>query len=278
MFGIIAGSNRNADNKQANEFICSCFIKGHFSIYNGMITKAQVKHIRSLEDKKNRLESGEFVVEGEKMVNELIHSEFIIKEVFALDEWILRNAHKLPKAIVVHEITDFELERISFLSSPNQVLAVVYLKKDKEVVDSNITLLLDSVQDPGNMGTIIRIADWFGISQLVCNGACADPYSPKVVQSSMGGIFRVNILFKNGIEFLNQQSDIPSYAASLNGTPLNEIGKIQAGIIVIGNESKGINEELLNRCTHNVTIPKLGNAESLNAAVATGIICHSLLC
>ncbi len=258
--------------------VCIYAFKPHVSIYNSMITKAQVKHIRSLDDKKYRLESGEFVVEGEKMVDELIHSKFEIKEIFALADWLHLHAKTLTNGIIIHELNQSELERISFLYTPNKVLAIVSLKSLKPIFPFKAALLLDSIQDPGNMGTIIRIADWFGIDQVICNGHCADPFSPKVVQSSMGGVFRVPIDYSNGVEFLKLNSTIPSFAASLNGRPLHEIGKIDAGIIVIGNESKGINEELMQFCKYEVTIPKLGGAESLNAAVATGIICHSLLC
>jgi TrmH family RNA methyltransferase len=170
------------------------------------------------------------------------------------------------------------LEKISALSTPNQVLAV--FKKAKETaipIKGKITLLLDTIQDPGNLGTIIRIADWFGVSGIVCSVNSVDVYSPKVVQSTMGSIARVNIIYTDLKEWLLRNKQVKIYAAALKGEYINAIKNIDEAIIIIGNESKGISDELLQIANKKITIPKIGEAESLNAAVATGIILSHII-
>ncbi|HQV55599.1 MAG: RNA methyltransferase [Chitinophagaceae bacterium] len=244
-----------------------------------MLSKSKLKYIQSLGQKKFRQQEGLFIAEGPKLVNDLLEMKnSSIQEIFALKEWIEDNK-KIADSYQVVEITAIELEKISQLSSPNQVVAVV----KKIAIDENIqvkgkfTLVLDNIQDPGNMGTIIRIADWYGIDQIVCNTQSADMYNPKVIQSTMGSIARVKVFYTDLSDWLSKQKGISIYAAMLNGDDVTSMQKIKEGIIVIGNESKGISDDVLKLVSKKITIPQKGKAESLNAAVATGIILSHLL-
>jgi TrmH family RNA methyltransferase len=175
-----------------------------------------------------------------------------------------------------NEISETELERISQLKTPHQVLAVVKQFEVTQPDVSGFVLYLDTVQDPGNFGTIIRIADWFGVKHIVCSAGCADHYNPKVVQSTMASIARVNVFYDETNDWLQQQNTT-IYAASLHGKPLSQFSKTEKGILIIGNESKGIREDFLKLANEPVTIPRRGEAESLNAAVATGILLSHLI-
>lgn len=246
-----------------------------------MITKSQVKYIQSLGQKKFRDEEQLFIAEGPKIINELLalpHSGLV--GLYTTAEWMETHA-SLLKDIPVSKITaikEKELERISFLSAPNQLLAI-FKKPPPAAVSSlpnRVSLMLDGIQDPGNMGTIIRIADWFGIGQVICSMDCADAFSPKAVQSSMGSIARVQVLYTDLLKTLKENSSLVLYAATLYGKKITEMGKLKTGVIVIGNESKGIRKELLELCREQITIPRTGHAESLNAAVATGILLSHL--
>jgi TrmH family RNA methyltransferase len=235
--------------------------------------KLKAKYIQSLGQKKHRDEEGLFVAEGPKLVAELLGtSRENIQELYAVKEWIKENSHWMK--IPVTEVSGSELEKISQLKTPNQVLAV--LKKfetgESITVKGKISLVLDTIQDPGNMGTIIRIADWFGVEQIICSEECADIYNPKVVQATMGSIARVKVFYTELEEWLQNQKEISIYAALLEGKDVSKIGVLKEGLIMIGNESKGISDRLLNLVTEKITIPQKGKAESLNAAVATGII------
>jgi len=239
-----------------------------------MLGKQKVKYIQSLGQKKFREQERLFIAEGPKIVKELLESASSnILQVFAVKEWIEKNKH-LPATIEVIEVADFELEKISQLATANKVLAIVrqFDTAKNIVTKKKITLVLDTIQDPGNMGTIIRIADWFAIDQVVCSNDCADIYNPKVVQSTMGSIARVKTVYTEIEKWLGQQKDILIYAATLDGQELSTVKKLQEGIIIIGNESKGINDEILKLANVKLTISKKGKAESLNAAVAAGII------
>ena len=243
-----------------------------------MITKNQVKYIQSLGQKKLRDTENLFIAEGPKIVNELLRAEnCAIKEVYALKDWI-NNGHEHIDGVEVFEITSSELEKISQLTSPNQVLAIVKkISWDKEIdLNGQISLALDSIQDPGNMGTIIRLADWFGIKKIFCSQDCADAYNPKVVQASMGSITRVRVENLDLSSFLKNNSNIRTYAAMLNGRDITKMDGLHEGIIIVGNESKGISDEILRLSNVQITIPRKGSAESLNAAVATGIILSHL--
>jgi TrmH family RNA methyltransferase len=235
-----------------------------------MLSKNEVKYIQSLCHKKSRDEEGLFIAEGPKMMNELRQSNYEIVKAYAIKEWLERNAEKTEN---VTEVSPSELERISALKTPNEVLVIAKQKvvNTEPVLKGNITLVLDGIQDPGNMGTIIRIADWFGINQIIASENTVELYNPKVVQATMGSICRVNVWYKNLNEWLGQVS-IPVFGALLNGKSIFETGTVGEGVLVIGNESRGISEEVLQFVSNPVTIPKFGEAESLNAAIATGII------
>ena len=241
-----------------------------------MLSKAHTKYIQSLHHKKFRDTEHVFIAEGSKVVMDLLKSTtFLCSQVLGLAGWLKQNEADIRKhyAGPLQVIEDFELEKISAHSTPNQVLAI-FKKSTETVFDINgkITLALDAIQDPGNLGTIIRIADWFGIRSIICSPDCVDQYNPKVVQSTMGSLGRVNILYTSLPHFLQKNNRITAYAAALDGTNIKEVKNITAAIIVIGNEAKGISFEVMELCTEKITIQRVGEAESLNAAVAAGII------
>jgi TrmH family RNA methyltransferase len=241
-----------------------------------MLSKKEVKDIQSLSHKKFRDELNLFVAEGPKIVTEII--ELIpehVEKVYAVEKWIETN-HSLIQNINVVEVSVSELERLSQLQTPNQVIALIKKLPAKKPDASSFTLYLDTIQDPGNFGTIIRIADWFGIKNIVCSSGCADLYNPKVVQSTMASIARVNVYYDEEGDWLKERN-VPVYAATLHGTSLAGHAKTKKGVLIIGNESKGISKQVLQYATEQITISKIGEAESLNAAVATGIILSHLL-
>lgn len=244
-----------------------------------MLSKAQNKYIRSLSQQKYRKEYNVFIAEGDKIAREWLASDASIQVIAATADWAdqysgLIDAH--PEA-VVHIVTDDELKAISTLQAPNKVLLVVHAPKTTfEMPQNDWCLALDGIQDPGNMGTIIRIADWFGIKYLLCAPGCVEVYNPKVVQAAMGGHLRVQV-YEGEILPLLQQTTMPILAAALDGENIYHVTKPSAGIIVIGNESKGISKEIMELATHKIKIPGKGGAESLNAGVSAGIICALLV-
>ena len=244
-----------------------------------MITKNQVKYIQSLGQKKSRDEENRFIAEGPKLVRELLMAgNCRIVQLYALKEWIGAHVNASGHSEVI-EVSIGELEKISQLTTPNQVLAVIekiQWKSDPEIKGS-ISLALDTIQDPGNMGTIIRLADWFGIKNIFCSTDCTDVYNPKVVQASMGSISRVRVEYMDILSLLKENKEVSIYAAVLNGKDITKMERINEGIIVIGNESMGISEEILKLANVRITIPGKGKAESLNAGVATGIILSHLV-
>jgi RNA methyltransferase, TrmH family len=236
--------------------------------------KAKAKYIQSLGQKKHRDEEGLFIAEGPKVVSELLQSApQYVKEVYAVKEWLKDNSRHPQKKVFI-EVSEEELEKLSQLKTPHQVVAVVKkFDADKSVVvKGKITLVLDTIQDPGNLGTIIRIADWFGVLQVICSKDCADVYNPKTVQATMGSIARVKVFYTDLPSWLSQQKDIGIYATMLEGKDITKMNALKEGLIIIGNESKGIHEEILALANEKITIPKKGEAESLNAAVAVGIV------
>ena len=244
-----------------------------------MISKSQLKYIQSLGQKKHRDELGVFIAEGPKLVRELLQQKHVkVQQVLGLDGWMQDN-DALLRGIDALVVSQAELERVSQLKTPNQVVAIVQqFDKEKEIaVKGRISLVLHTIQDPGNAGTIIRVADWFGVSQVICSHDCADVYNPKVVQSSMGSIARVKVLYTELSDFLKDQKDIRIYATVLEGKDVTKMNAIQEGLILIGNESKGLGEDILQFANEKITIPGKGEAESLNAAVATGIILSHLV-
>ena len=234
-----------------------------------MINKNELKYIQSFAHKKHWAEESVFIIEGPKMMEELMASEWVIRQAYATKEWIETQPFK-PHYVT--EVADFELDKLTQLQKANQVLALVEKKTIKGPVKlkGKMTLFLDGIQDPGNLGTIIRTADWFGLDQIVVSADTASCYNPKVVQSTMGSILRVDVIVAD-LEALIQSSKMPIYGAVLEGKSI-QTTLAKEGIVVIGNESKGIRPPILALITDPITIPKYGKAESLNAAVATGII------
>ena len=243
-----------------------------------MLSKTKVKYIQSLGHKKRRDEEQVFIAEGPKIVSELLSEPRMqALEIYAVEDWLQQNA--VPANVHKQVVTQDELERITQLSTANKVLAIFQQPTAIENIDTNNKwiLLLDGIQDPGNMGTIIRIADWFGIKQIICSHECASIYNTKVIQSSMASIARIDVLVTDLLPWINEHPACNYYAAALEGEDLTAMGKLKKGIIMIGNESKGLHPGLLAKANVRVTIPRLGQAESLNAAVATGIILSHLV-
>lgn len=244
-----------------------------------MLSKSEVKYIQSLSQKKFREAENMFIIEGPKIVDEALSSDIVsVKKVFALADWVAAHQNiKGNKPITT--IDEIDLNRISQLKTPNKVLALVETPWSEgfQLNTAILALALDGIQDPGNLGTIIRTADWFGIEQIICSKDCADIYNSKVVQATMGSIFRVKIFYTDLAEWLAEQKNIPIYGAALDGRTLNAYSLVEKGILIIGNESKGIRADVMKQVQQKITIKKTGAAESLNAAVATGIIL-SYLC
>jgi TrmH family RNA methyltransferase len=232
------------------------------------LSKNKIKWIRSLRLKKNRDVEGLFIVEGAKMVQEIItHQSAAIQHLVTTDV-------SIETGIDTFLTDDATMKTLSGLTTSSSLLAVVK-KPDFEVKNTGWTLALDGIQDPGNMGTIIRTADWFGITQIVCSKNTVDCFNPKVVQSTMGSIFRVSVHYENLEDFL-KNDDRSVYGALLEGKNMNSFENTEEGILLMGNEGKGISETLLDSISHPVHIPGKGGAESLNVAVATGVLLATL--
>ena len=236
-----------------------------------MISKNQIKFINSLSIKKNRIKAQLFVAEGEKIVNELLHSKFEIEHIYATKQFIRTNSSQKSALTLV---TNDELSKISSLISPNNVLAIVKMSHQELKKNTGITLVLDNVNDPGNLGTIIRMCDWFGVSQLICSKSTVDCYNPKVVQSAMGSLFRLDIKYLDLTTYL-ADIDTLIYGAYMNGVDVKEQELPSQAHIVMGNESNGISESIRKYITNKVSVKNIGNnAESLNVAIATSILLH----
>ncbi|MEY3325112.1 MAG: hypothetical protein RLZ11_1426 [Bacteroidota bacterium] len=242
-----------------------------------MLVKTKIKDIQSLAGKKYRDETGLFLMEGPKLVGELLVQDHTqVKEIYALDSWVETNLSQLEN-VPYTVISEAELLRISQLATPNQVVASVkQFEYPPLQTKGHLTLVCCGIQDPGNFGTIIRTADWFGVQQLVCSLDTVDQYNPKVVQASMGSLGRVSIFYQDLDHWLSSQKNIPVFAAVLNKEPLSFQQPLQEGILLLGNESKGIPPHLLSDQVKQFSIPGKGRAESLNVAVATGILLAQL--
>jgi RNA methyltransferase, TrmH family len=250
-----------------------------------MLSRNQIKYIQSLELKKTREQEQLFVAEGEKLVDELLQAGGWIKEIYALENYLATRSG-LTGNMEVYSIKQAELERISLLKTPNQVLAVCKIPSDNfnwELLKGKLSLVLDDIRDPGNLGTIIRIADWFGIEYILCTDQTVDAFNPKVVQSTMGSIARVKVHYIKKLELIEglrelKKEHIPIYGALLDGENMYQSKLASEAVLVIGSESHGISPELISELSHRIKIPLYGaswksaTAESLNAAVATAII------
>ena len=241
-----------------------------------MISKNQQKNIRQLEQKKVRKREGLFVAEGTKVVGDLL-TRYTPEAVFATAQW------QAPEGITPQMVTDEELQRISFQQHPQQVLALFPIPSQTSadplnlLNDQTLALALDGVQDPGNLGTIIRIADWFGINTLICSEDTADAWNPKVVQATMGSLARVTILYTSLPSLLDRLPDTyPVYGTFLDGQNIYTEQLTPGGLIIMGNEGNGISEEVRQRINRRLLIPDFhqgDTADSLNVAIATAITC-----
>jgi len=242
-----------------------------------MLSKNEIKDIQSLRHKKFREDTKLFVAEGPKIIGELLTlfpQQF--KKVYGLKEWVEEN-NRLTSKVEYEIISETELERLSQLQTPNEVIAVLHhFESNEPALQKELVLYLDAIQDPGNFGSIIRIADWFGIKHLICSEGCADLYNIKVVQASMASIAKVNVFYDVGLQWLKKQN-LPKYAATLDGESVYSTSRKDQGVLIIGNESKGVQRSIMEMIDQQITIPRFGEAESLNAAVATGIILSHLL-
>lgn len=245
-----------------------------------MLTKAQSKYIRSLSLQKYRNQYNVFIAEGVKIAEEWLNADAKIEMIVATEDWwdeygALTDRHTDAE---LHVVKPHELEDISALQTPNHVLLVIRQPQQALFTPGKEWYLAaDDIRDPGNMGTLIRIADWFGINQMLCSQNCVEIYSPKVVQASMGSLIRVKVHTVDLETLLNNNKDLPVFAATLHGDNIYTLPPQTGGIIIIGNESKGVSEALISKASHRITIPRKGGAESLNAAVSAGIICALLI-
>lgn len=239
-----------------------------------MLSKNEIKDIQSLGHKKSRDADGLFVAEGPKIVAELLETQKDnIVCIYATDSWF--TSHTAGN-VAVKQISQLELERISQLATPHEVVAVVKQFALPPIEKKRgWTILLDGIRDPGNLGTIIRLADWFGIKQIICSEDTTEWYNPKVVQASMGSIVRVHVYYEN-LEQLLSSSTLPVYAAHLAGKDVRSISFPDDGMLLIGNEAAGIRSSLISHVKEKILIPRIGHAESLNAAVAAGILLWEL--
>ena len=238
-----------------------------------MLSKNQLKYVRQLEHKKYRRREGLFVAEGPKVVGDLLAAGFNAKHVFATEDW-----HH--EGVTAQVVSDEELCRLSFLQHPQQVLALFPIAETilPSLDDSSLIIALDGVQDPGNMGTIIRIADWFGITTLVCSRETADIFNPKCVQATMGSIARVNVVYTDLEEWLETlPANYPVYGTFLNGNNIYKETLTNHGIIIMGNEGNGISDKIGRHVNKRLLIPNYPEgrptADSLNVAIATAITC-----
>ena len=242
-----------------------------------MLSKQKIKYIHSLEQKKVRKEHHVFLAEGKKLIKDILHT-FTCKSLFSTKEWL--SEHKNVHAEEIIEVTNDELQKLSLLKTPKDVLAVFYQPDyDISEIDLNkqLVLALDGIQDPGNLGTIIRLADWFGIEHLICSLDTTDVYNPKTVQATMGALARVKVHYISLSEYLNQISQTPIYGTFLEGKSIYHQPLTSNGIIVLGNEGNGIRSAISPYVTKKIVIPNYPQgrqaSESLNVATAAAIVC-----
>ncbi|MCT1530253.1 RNA methyltransferase [Sphingobacterium daejeonense] len=243
-----------------------------------MLSKAQISLITSLQHKKFRTQHCLFVVEGIKSVLEFVNSAYKINKIFATVEGIAKLG-KIPQIIKLEEVSEHEFSKISSLKTPQGALALVEIPQDLQLNFADFqgkhSLILDDIQDPGNLGTIIRTAEWFGIENIICSIGTVDAYNPKVVQATMGSLSRIKLHYVELEEFI-EKKQLPVFGALLDGSSIYETDFGKEGFIMMGNEGNGIRKSLISQVDKAVTIPRVGQAESLNVAVATTIFCSEL--
>ena len=239
-----------------------------------MISKNRLKELCTYKQQKHCVEAHLYVVEGPKMAHEALLTHAPIQIICATQQWLALNASIVPSGVQSHEVTETDLARLSHETTPNQVWMLVQRPVPTEPATEGLILALDNLQNPGNLGTIIRIADWFGIRHIVCSHDTADCYNPKVVQATMGAIFRTEVHYTDLPLFLSR-CPLPIYGAALDGEDIRTTTLPLYAVIVIGNESHGINPHVAPYLTRRILIPNIGHTcESLNAAVAAGILCY----
>ena len=232
------------------------------------LSKNQLKLITSLKQKKYRTNNNLFIAEGTKVVGEFLNSNFKLEQLYCVNQSFYKNYDKIT------EVSVAELKKISSLKAPNNVVALFKIPEDKFIENTGLTVVLDEINDPGNLGTIIRLCDWFGVRQLVCSINTVDCYNAKVVQASMGSLARVSVVYTN-IEKYLQTTNMPKYAALMNGENVYKTTLPKNAILVMGNEANGISEPVLKLLTKSISIPRFGDlqqTESLNVATATAIL------
>lgn len=234
-----------------------------------MLSRNQIKNITQLKYKKYRNTSQLFVAEGSKTIHELLQSQIKLHHLYTT------QLYPEVADVLQTKISKIELKKISFLTNPNTALAIFEIPKEKKINDKKLIVALDNVRDPGNLGTIIRLCDWFGISHLVCNTQTVDCYNPKVIQATMGSITRVAVSYLNLEEYL-RTSTLPVFGAFMDGENVYASSKLpKQGILVLGNEANGISDAIAQQVTQRISIPRFGDlkvTESLNVANATAIL------
>ena len=243
-----------------------------------MLSKSQIGFIKSLHQKKYRKENGIFIIEGIKSIIEFFPSDYQMLSVYFLPQY-QSLLPKLPTNIKLFEVTNAELEKISALQAPQGILALVSIPEpaiiDKTALKSRFSLVLDGVQDPGNLGTIIRTADWFGFKDVICSANTVEVYNPKTVQATMGSLSRVRVSYHD-LKDLLTDINMPIFGAMLNGNSIYETQWGTEGLVILGNEGQGVSQEIINLIDRPVTIPRVGQAESLNVAVSAAIFCADI--
>jgi len=232
-----------------------------------MLSKSQIKLITSLKQKKYRQQNGFFVAEGVKTIKELLQSNLELQKLYATESF---NIDAKDEVI----ISDSDLKRISFLTTPNKALAIFKIPEPKPIDNSGLIVALDAIRDPGNLGTIIRLCDWFGVKELICSKETVDCFNPKVIQATMGSITRVNVSYIDLVSFI-EESDIPVFGAFMEGKNVYNRTLPKKGILVMGNEANGVSKEVEAVITEKISIPRFGDlqaTESLNVATATAIL------
>lgn len=237
-----------------------------------MTRPKDAKLLRSLHLKKARIQSGLFLVEGEKAVLELCTSGYRIQALYLTKEFQSAHRAHIPNDVLVVTVDPAEISALGTLEVNTSALAVAYQQTEvKKIPSDKLIVVLDDIRDPGNLGTIIRIADWYGVSDIVCSPTCVDWYNPKVIMATMGSFTRVKGHTCELTQFLKNYSG-PIYGAFLEGESIRTVQFPKAGVLIIGNESHGISKEVAKCISHKITIPRFGKAESLNAAIATAVI------
>lgn len=242
-----------------------------------MLTKNNTKFIKSLQLKKFRQKERLFIVEGEKNTVELLHSSYKIHSLIVSTTFSEKYFELLKEKAAATTIVDEKIiGSLGTYQTNEMALAVVEEPSSFYYNNSGFQIILDDIRDPGNLGTIIRVADWYGIKNIICSDTSSEFYNPKVISASMGSIFRVNLFRHNLVDFLQENQEKKVYGALMEGENVHNVKFDPNGFLVIGNESHGISTTIMPLISHKITIPRLGSAESLNAAMATGIICDNV--